>query len=141
MPEKTRAEFRADGCFITGDLGRIDATATCTSSAAARISSSRGGFNVYPREVEDELDALPGVAESAVFGVPHPDFGEGVVGGGGAAGGRSRRRSEGAILARLRERLAGYKCPKRVLFVDELPRNAMGKVQKNLLREQYLDLY
>ena len=140
MPDRTRAEFRADGFFVTGDLGRIDADGYLHIVGRSKDVIITGGFNVYPREVEAEIDALPGVVESAVFGVPHPDFGEGVsavvVAQAGAAA-----PSEAQIVAALRERLAGYKCPKRVLLSDELPRNAMGKVQKNLLREQYLNLY
>jgi malonyl-CoA/methylmalonyl-CoA synthetase len=140
MPDRTRAEFRDDGYFVTGDLGRIDAAGYLHIVGRSKDVIITGGFNVYPREVEAEIDALPGVLESAVFGVPHPDFGEGVsavvVPQAGAAA-----PSEGQIVASLRERLAGYKCPKRVLLRGELPRNAMGKVQKNLLREQYLHLY
>ena len=140
MPDRTRAEFRDDGFFVTGDLGRIDADGYLHIVGRSKDVIITGGFNVYPREVEAEIDAIPGVVESAVFGVPHPDFGEGVsavvVPQASAAA-----PSEAQILATLRERLAGYKCPKRVLLSDELPRNAMGKVQKNLLREQYLNLY
>jgi malonyl-CoA/methylmalonyl-CoA synthetase len=94
-----------------------------------------GGFNVYPKEVELVLDELPGVTESAVVGVPHPDFGEGVV---AVVMGQG---DEAALIAEARRQLAAYKAPKRVVFVDELPRNAMGKVQKNLLRERYADLF
>jgi malonyl-CoA/methylmalonyl-CoA synthetase len=97
-----------------------------------------GGFNVYPKEVETEIDALPGVVESAVIGLAHPDFGEAVtavvVGGAGCP-------DEAGVQAALEDRLARFKCPKRVLFVDELPRNTMGKVQKNLLREAHAELY
>ena len=98
-----------------------------------------GGFNVYPKEVESEIDALPGVVESAVIGVAHPDFGEGVTAV--VAKKKGAELSEGAVIAALRERLAAYKLPKRVLFVEDLPRNSMGKVQKALLRETYKDLY
>jgi malonyl-CoA/methylmalonyl-CoA synthetase len=98
-----------------------------------------GGFNVYPKEIEDEIDAIPGVFESAVIGVPHKDFGEGVT----AVVVRSKDTvvDEKAILAALEGRLAKFKLPKRVIFVDELPRNTMGKVQKNVLREKFADLY
>ena len=99
-----------------------------------------GGFNVYPKEIEDEIDAIPGVFESAVIGVPHKDFGEGVT----AVVVRSKEEAsvdERTILAALDGRLAKFKLPKRVVFVDDLPRNAMGKVQKNVLREQFADLY
>jgi malonyl-CoA/methylmalonyl-CoA synthetase len=98
-----------------------------------------GGFNVYPKEIEDEIDAFPGVFESAVIGVPHKDFGEGVT----AVVVRSKEAmvDEKTILAALAGRLAKFKLPKRVVFVDELPRNTMGKVQKNLLRQQFAGLY
>ncbi len=143
MPDRTRAEFRDDGYFVTGDLGRIDADGYLHIVGRSKDLIITGGFNVYPREVEAEIDAIPGIAESAVFGVPHPDFGEGVsaavvLQGGGATGPGP---TEAVIMARLHERLAGYKCPKRVLFCSELPRNAMGKVQKNRLREIHHDLY
>jgi malonyl-CoA/methylmalonyl-CoA synthetase len=98
-----------------------------------------GGFNVYPKEVESEIDALPGVIESAVIGVNHPDFGEGVTAV--VARKKGAELNEGTVIAALRERLAAYKLPKRVLFVEDLPRNSMGKVQKALLRETYKDLY
>jgi malonyl-CoA/methylmalonyl-CoA synthetase len=151
MPDRTRAEFRADGYFVTGDLGRFDADGYLHIVGRSKDLIITGGFNVYPREVEAEIDAIPGVAESAVFGVPHPDFGEGVSAAvvlkpGAAAATPVTRAgheppSEATILARLHERLAGYKCPKRVLFCAELPRNAMGKVQKNRLRDLHHDLY
>jgi len=98
-----------------------------------------GGFNVYPKEIEDEIDAIPGVFESAVIGVPHKDFGEGVT----AVIVRSKGAEvdENSILAALDGRLAKFKLPKRIVFVDELPRNTMGKVQKNVLREQFSGLY
>jgi malonyl-CoA/methylmalonyl-CoA synthetase len=137
MPDRTRAEFRADGYFVTGDVGAFDARGYLRIVGRSKDLIITGGFNVYPREVEAELDAIAGVLESAVFGVPHADFGEGVtavVVAGGVL-------SADAVLAQLKQRLAGYKCPKRILFVAELPRNAMGKVQKSVLREQYADLY
>jgi len=98
-----------------------------------------GGFNVYPKEVEDEIDAMPGVIESAVIGLAHADFGEGVT----AVVVRDKAATidEKAVLAALEDRLAKFKQPKRVLFVDDLPRNTMGKVQKNVLRDTYKDLY
>ncbi|MDD3445106.1 MAG: malonyl-CoA synthase [Zavarzinia sp.] len=139
MPEKTAAEFRPDGFFITGDLGMIDAEGYVHIVGRGKDLVISGGFNVYPKEVEGEIDALPGVIESAVIGVPHPDFGEGVtavvVPEKGAA------RDGAAILAALDGRLAKFKQPKAVVFIDELPRNTMGKVQKALLRETYRDLY
>jgi len=138
-PEQTAAAFRDDGFFITGDLGKIDANGYLHIVGRAKDLVISGGFNVYPREIEMEIDALPGVVESAVIGIPHPDFGEGVtavvVCETGAATG------EADLLAALRTRLASFKLPKRVLFVDDLPRNAMGKVQKNVLRETWRNLY
>jgi malonyl-CoA/methylmalonyl-CoA synthetase len=138
-PAKTQAEFRDDGFFITGDLGRIDERGYVFIVGRAKDLVISGGYNVYPREIELELDALEGVAESAVFGVPHADFGEGVTAVVVAVPGAVP--SEAAMLAQLRARLAAYKLPKRVLLIDELPRNALGKVQKNLLRERYAGLY
>lgn len=139
MPEKTAAELRDSGFFITGDLGKIDARGYVHIVGRGKDLIITGGYNVYPKEIETEIDALPGVAESAVIGVPHRDFGEGVtavvVPSGGAA------LDEAAVLRGLEARLAKFKLPKRVLFVEELPRNAMGKVQKNLLRERFADLY
>jgi malonyl-CoA/methylmalonyl-CoA synthetase len=138
-PDKTRAEFRADGYFVTGDIGRFDERGYLHIVGRGKDLIITGGFNVYPREVEIELDALPGVGESAVVGLPHPDFGEGVTAMIVRAG--PAPLSEEGVLALLKARLAGYKCPKRVLFLEELPRNTMGKVQKNVLRERYQDLY
>ena len=138
MPEKTAAEFKADGFFITGDLGKVDSRGYVHIVGRGKDLIITGGFNVYPKEVETEIDALPGIVESAVIGLPHADFGEGVtavvVAGEGAP-------DEAAILAHLEGRLAKFKLPKRVLFAAELPRNAMGKVQKNLLRTQHAGLY
>ena len=139
MPDKTAAEFRADGFFITGDLGTIDARGYVQIVGRGKDLVISGGYNVYPKEIETELDALPGVVESAVIGVPHPDFGEGVTAVLTVRPGAEV--SEADVLASLKQRLANYKLPKRVLVVDELPRNAMGKVQKNLLRDAYRDLY
>jgi malonyl-CoA/methylmalonyl-CoA synthetase len=134
-PAKTAEEFRADGFFVTGDLGRVDERGYVWIVGRARDLIISGGLNVYPAEVETVLDELPGIAESAVIGVPHPDLGEGVVAvvtpaPGGAA-------DEAAVIAALADRLARYKQPKRVFFVAELPRNAMGKVQKQELRTRY----
>ncbi|WP_337181930.1 malonyl-CoA synthase [Shinella sp.] len=139
MPEKTAAEFRADGFFITGDLGRIDGRGYVHIVGRGKDLVISGGYNIYPKEVEAEIDGLPGVVESAVIGVPHPDFGEGVT----AVVVRTKDAAldEKAVLEGLKDRLARYKQPKRVLFVDDLPRNTMGKVQKNVLRETYADLY
>ncbi|GJE41820.1 malonate--CoA ligase [Methylobacterium soli] len=138
MPEKTASEFKADGFFITGDLGKVDQEGYVHIVGRGKDLIITGGFNVYPKEIETEIDALPGIVESAVIGVPHADFGEGVtaivVGGAGAP-------DEAAILSHLEGRLARFKLPKRVLFAEELPRNAMGKVQKNILREAHAQLY
>jgi malonyl-CoA/methylmalonyl-CoA synthetase len=139
MPEKTAAELRDDGFFITGDVGRFDERGYLYIVGRAKDLIISGGFNVYPVEVETEIDALPGVAESAVIGVPHPDFGEGVtavvVPRAGAA------LDENALRSALEQRLAKFKLPKRIVFVSEMPRNAMGKVQKAALRDRYRDLY
>ncbi|MBV9113814.1 MAG: AMP-binding protein, partial [Hyphomicrobiales bacterium] len=139
MPEKTTAEFRKDGFFITGDLGKIDAKGYVHIVGRGKDLVITGGFNVYPKEVETEIDAIPGVVESAVIGVPHADFGEGVtaivVTREGAA------LDEQAVLKALDGRLAKFKLPKRVLFAEDLPRNTMGKVQKNVLREAHKDIY
>ncbi|WP_232627825.1 malonate--CoA ligase [Methylobacterium sp. Leaf118] len=138
MPDKTAAEFKVDGFFITGDLGKIDRDGYVHIVGRGRDLIITGGYNVYPKEIEDEIDALPGIVESAVIGLPHPDFGEGVtavvVPGEGAP-------DEAGVLAALEGCLAKYKCPKRILFCDALPRNAMGKVQKNVLRESHSGLY
>ncbi|TWB43255.1 malonate--CoA ligase [Nitrospirillum pindoramense] len=139
MPEKTAAEFRPDGFFITGDLGKIDGRGYVHIVGRGKDLVISGGYNVYPKEIETEIDGLAGVVESAVIGVPHPDFGEGVT----AVVVRKKDAAvdEAAVLAALDGRLAKFKQPKRVLFVDDLPRNTMGKVQKNLLRQEYQDLY
>ena len=138
-PEKTRAEFRPDGFFITGDLGKIDERGYVHILGRGKDLIISGGYNVYPKEVESEIDRLPGVMESAVIGVTHPDLGEGVT----AVVVRTGEETidEATIQRRLKERLAGYKQPKRVVFVADLPRNTMGKVRKNLLRESCKDLY
>jgi malonyl-CoA/methylmalonyl-CoA synthetase len=139
MPEKTAAELRNDGFFVTGDLGRIDDRGYVHIVGRGKDLVITGGYNVYPIEVEAEIDALPGIVESAVIGVPHPDFGEGVtavvVKQAGAA------IDEASVRLALEARLAKFKLPKRVLFVAELPRNTMGKVQKNVLRDNYRELY
>lgn len=139
MPEKTAAELRGNGFFITGDLGKFDDRGYLHIVGRGKDLIITGGYNVYPKEIESEIDALPGVVESAVIGLPHRDFGEGVT----AVIVPTARDAtdEGKVLAALDGRLAKFKQPKRVLFVDELPRNTMGKVQKNLLRDQFADLY
>jgi malonyl-CoA/methylmalonyl-CoA synthetase len=138
-PEKSKSAFTADGWFKTGDLGRLNQDGYVTIVGRAKDLVITGGYNVYPKEVETELDALQGVAESAVFGVPHPDFGEGVTAVVVAESGAQLAEAE--ILGAIRTRLARYKLPKRVLIVDELPRNQMGKVQKSLLRTRYAALF
>jgi malonyl-CoA/methylmalonyl-CoA synthetase len=140
MPEKTAAEFRADGFFITGDVGKIDERGYVHIVGRAKDLVICGGYNVYPKEVETVIDAIEGVAESTVVGVPHPDFGEAVVAIVLRRPGSSDV-TEPQVIAACKERLANYKVPKRVFFMDELPRNAMGKVQKNLLRDQHSDLF
>jgi malonyl-CoA/methylmalonyl-CoA synthetase len=135
MPQRTAEEFTADGFFVTGDVARQDPDGRVWISGRAKDLIISGGYNVYPKEVELVLDELAGVTESAVIGVPHPDFGEGVVAVVIGTG------DEAAMIGEARAQLAAYKAPKRVVFVDELPRNAMGKVQKNLLRERYAALF
>ena len=139
MPEKTASEFRPDGYFITGDLGKLDSQGYLHIVGRGKDLIITGGFNVYPKEIETEIDAIPGVSESAVIGVPHADFGEGVTAAVVRAPGSAV--DEHAILDALSGRLAKFKQPKHVIFVDTLPRNTMGKVQKNLLRERFVDLY
>jgi malonyl-CoA/methylmalonyl-CoA synthetase len=137
--EKTAAAFRGDGFFITGDLGVIDDRGYLSIVGRGKDLIISGGLNVYPKEVETEIDALAGVVESAVIGLPHPDLGEAVTAV--VATSEASGLTEGAILAALADRLAAFKRPKRVLFADELPRNTMGKVQKASLREQFYSLY
>ncbi len=135
MPEKTAEEFTKDGFFITGDVGRVYPDGRVWISGRAKDLIISGGYNVYPKEVELVLDELPGITESAVIGLPHPDFGEGVV---AVCTGQGE---EAAIIAAARQQLAAYKAPKRVIFVPDLPRNAMGKVQKNVLRQTHANLF
>jgi malonyl-CoA/methylmalonyl-CoA synthetase len=139
MPEKTASEFRPSGFFITGDLGKMDERGYVHILGRGKDLVITGGFNVYPKEIEDEIDAIPGVFESAVIGIPHKDLGEGVT----AVVVRTKDATldKQTILAALAGRLAKFKLPKRLVFVDELPRNTMGKVQKNILREQFSALY
>ena len=138
MPEKTAEELRPDGWFITGDLARIGADGYVTIVGRQKDLIITGGFNVYPKEIESLIDDLPGVAESAVIGVPHPDFGEAVVAVVVPAAPGLEAEAIGAALA---GRLAKFKQPKRVILLDALPRNAMGKVQKKALREDYAGLF
>jgi malonyl-CoA/methylmalonyl-CoA synthetase len=139
MPEKTKSEFRPDGFFITGDLGKIDNKGYVHILGRGKDLVISGGFNVYPKEIESEIDAMPGVVESAVIGVPHADFGEGVTAV--LVCNKGADVTEATVLKALDGRLAKFKMPKRVFVVDELPRNTMGKVQKNVLRDTYQDIY
>ena len=139
MPEKTKEEFTADGWFKTGDVGRVDGQGYVTIVGRSKDLIISGGFNVYPAEVEGVLNDMAGVAESAVIGVPHGDFGEAVV---AVVVARAGALPDGtALIGELKSRIANFKVPKRVFVVDELPRNTMGKVQKNLLREQHKTLF
>ena len=138
MPEKTAEEIRGDGFFITGDLGVQAADGRLSIVGRSKDLVISGGYNVYPKEVEVALDDMAQVAESAVIGVPHPDFGEAVVAVIVPAAGEV---TQAQVDAALGHQLARFKQPKRVMNVTELPRNTMGKVQKNLLREQYADLF
>jgi malonyl-CoA/methylmalonyl-CoA synthetase len=138
MPEKTKEEFTADGFFKTGDMGKRDKDGYIAIIGRSKDLIISGGLNVYPKEIEEMIDAMPGVFESAVFGVPHPDFGEAV-----AAAVVLQKNPDGAkvtetgIVNALKGALANFKVPKRVHFIDELPRNSMGKVQKNVLRDRF----
>ena len=138
MPEKTKEEFRDDGFFITGDVGVIDADGYVQIVGRSKDLIISGGYNIYPKELELLLDEEDGVLESAVIGVPHADFGEGVVAVLVPKSGA--RLDEAAILDSIKPRIARFKQPRRVIVVDELPRNTMGKVQKNLLRDTYRTL-
>ena len=134
-PAKTAEAFTADGYFITGDIGRQDADGRLWLSGRLSDLIISGGLNVYPKEIELVLDELPGVVESAVIGLPHPDFGEAVAAVVAGEG------EEAAVIAAARQQLAGFKCPKRVFFVEDLPRNAMGKVLKAELRRTYVGTF
>jgi len=138
MPEKTQEEFTADQYFITGDVGTIAEDGRVTIVGRAKDLIITGGFNVYPKEIEDVLDALSGIGESAVIGVPHPDFGEGVVAVVTASGPLA---PEAEIIATLSQTLAKFKVPKRIIIEAELPRNAMGKVQKAELRRRFAGIF
>ncbi len=138
MPEKTAEEFRADGFFMTGDLGRIDGDGYLHISGRAKDLVISGGYNIYPKEVELLLDEMPGVLESAVIGVPHPDFGEAVLAVLAPTGAGP---DIAAIRAAIADRLARYKQPKAYVTLPELPRNTMGKVQKAALRKDYAQYF
>jgi malonyl-CoA/methylmalonyl-CoA synthetase len=139
MPEKTADEFTTDLWFKTGDVGRVDADGYVTIVGRSKDLVISGGYNVYPAEIESLLNDLPGVAESAVVGVPHPDFGEAVVAVVVARPGTTL--DPEALIAALKSQIANFKVPKRLFVVPDLPRNAMGKVPKNLLREQHKALF
>ncbi|WP_028310635.1 malonate--CoA ligase [Derxia gummosa] len=135
MPDKTAESFTADGWFRTGDVGRLDDDGYLSIVGRSKDLIITGGYNVYPKEIESFIDEMPGVAESAVIGVPHADFGEAVVAV--VVPRPDAVVDEAALIAALKAGIANYKVPKRVFTVDELPRNTMGKVQKNLLRERF----
>jgi malonyl-CoA/methylmalonyl-CoA synthetase len=139
LPEKTREEFCADGWFKTGDIGKLDPRGYVTIVGRSKDLIITGGYNVYPAEVEVVLNEMPGVAESAVIGVPHPDFGEGVVAVVVARPGQCI--DIATLVAGMKSKIANFKVPKRVIVAPELPRNAMGKVRKKLLREQHQGLF
>ena len=139
MPEKTAEEFTSDGFFKTGDVGQQDARGYVTIVGRSKDLIISGGYNVYPAEIEGFLNELPGVAESAVVGVPHPDFGE--VGVAVVIARPGARPDADALLAELKARLANFKIPKRCFVETELPRNTLGKVQKTLLRQRYQHLF
>ena len=139
MPEKTREEFTADGFFKTGDVGKVDARGYVTIVGRSKDLIISGGYNVYPAEVEGYINDMPGVAESAVVGVPHPDFGE--VGVAIVIPKPGARIEPEQLIGTLKAQLANFKIPKKCFVVNELPRNTMGKVQKNLLREQHKTLF
>jgi malonyl-CoA/methylmalonyl-CoA synthetase len=139
MQEKTADDFTEDGFFNAGDKGKIDSDGYVSIVGRARDVVITGGLNVYPKEVELFIDDLPGIRESAVIGVPHADFGEAVVAV--VVADPDANVEETAIIDSAKEQLANFKVPKRVIFVDELPRNTMAKVQKNVLREAYNDLF
>ena len=139
MPEKTKEEFTADGFFKTGDVGKIDKRGYITIVGRSKDLIISGGYNVYPAEIEGYINDLPGVAESALVGVPHPDFGE--VGVAVVIAKTGTTLQADAIIASLKSKLANFKIPKQCFVVSELPRNTMGKVQKNLLREQHKNLF
>ncbi len=139
MPEKTRDEFTNDGFFKTGDVGRIDQDGYVTIVGRSKDLIISGGYNVYPAEVEGTINELDGVTESALVGVPHPDFGE--VGVAVVTAKAGVTLDPDRILAQLKAIMANFKVPKRCFVVDNLPRNTMGKVQKNLLRERYQSLF
>jgi malonyl-CoA/methylmalonyl-CoA synthetase len=139
MPEKNKEEFTADGWFKTGDVGKFDERGYVTIVGRSKDLIISGGYNVYPAEIEGYLNEMAGVAESAVIGVPHPDFGEAVVAVVVRKSGAAL--DAAAMISALKSQIANFKVPKQLFVVDELPRNAMGKVQKNVLRDQHRTLF
>jgi malonyl-CoA/methylmalonyl-CoA synthetase len=139
MPEKTKEEFTTDGYFKTGDVGKIDERDYVTIVGRSKDLIISGGYNVYPAEIEGYINDMSGVAESALVGVAHPDFGE--VGVAVVIAKAGAQLNADQIIANLKSQLANFKIPKKCFVVPELPRNTMGKVQKNLLREQYKSLF
>ncbi len=139
MPEKTSEELRENGFFITGDLGTISEDGYISIVGRSKDLIISGGYNIYPKEIEVLLDGMDGVLESAVIGVPHPDFGEGVVAVIVPQSGAKLIQED--IMLKLKDQIARFKHPKRIVFIDELPRNTMGKVQKNDLRERFARLF
>jgi malonyl-CoA/methylmalonyl-CoA synthetase len=135
MPEKTKEELREDGFFITGDLGMVDERGYVSIIGRSKDLIISGGYNVYPKEVESLIDEIDGVVESAVFGLPHPDFGEGVAAA--IVLEKNAKLTEDDIAEALADKLARFKQPRRIWFLEALPRNAMGKVQKNILRDEH----
>jgi malonyl-CoA/methylmalonyl-CoA synthetase len=135
MPEKTAEEFTADGYFKTGDVGKFDGEGYLAIVGRSKDLIISGGYNVYPKEIESVIDEIDGVLESAVIGIPHADFGEAVTA-------VIVKRPEASlttadVIAMMKTSIANFKVPKQVFFAEELPRNTMGKVQKNILRERY----
>jgi malonyl-CoA/methylmalonyl-CoA synthetase len=134
MPEKTSEEFTSDGYFKTGDVGKFDSDGYLSIVGRSKDLIISGGYNVYPKEIESFIDEMDGVTESAVVGIPHPDFGEAVTAVIVPRSGATLSESE--VISFLKSKIANFKVPKKVFFVPELPRNTMGKVQKNVLRDQ-----
>ena len=139
MPEKTAEEFRSDGFFITGDMAVMDEEKRISIVGRAKDLVISGGFNIYPKEIESKIDEITGIKESAVFGVPHPDFGEGLTAV--VVLEKDTVITANVVKVYLKNDLAKFKQPKQIFIVDELPRNTMGKVQKKALREEYTDIY
>ena len=137
MPEKTAEELRSNGFFITGDLAKKDADGYIQIVGRSKDLIISGGYNIYPKEVELALDDEDGVLESAVIGVPHSDFGEAVI---AVVVCDETSFDEGRVMTNIKSKLARFKQPAQIVVVDALPRNTMGKVQKNILRDSYADL-